>query len=709
MTFFLHTIEMKIDRVGGGSMEAVTKTDRKWKMLRFIIFSLLLAAAAICSGLLALIIYAKVLGPPPLAVPKSTLYYADDGTVIGESSKGGKRYWVKLDDVSPFAVDAVLAIEDKTFYSHYGFDARRIGGAVLANVKAMKKVQGASTITQQYARNLFLTMDKTWKRKIAEAFYTVRLEMAYSKREIMEGYINTISYGHGAFGIEAASEYYFGKRAAELSLAEASMLAGIPKGPGIYSPLVSYDKAKKRQLVILQEMLEDGFITKQEKEQAASEKLRFTGTFPKQDDAMAPYFLDAVRKQLRGKAGLDERTIELGGLKVYTTLNVKHQSIAEEVIREAIPDSSDIQAGFAAADPATGHVTALVGGRDYEKSPFNRAVQAVRQPGSTIKPLLYYAALERGFTPVTMMRSEKTDFKLEDGRTVYSPHNFNNVYAGSEVTMAQALAVSDNIYAVKTHLFLGEKTLAETAKRFGITTKMEPVPSLALGSSGVKVVELVNAYGMLANGGKRIEPVYITRVEDVSGNILYEEKSRFEQVLDPDLTFVMSSMMTGMFDSKLSGYASVTGASIAGQMSRMYAGKSGSTQSDSWMAGFTPALSAGVWTGYDKGKEITLTADKLYAKNIWIRFMERALEDTQAGKKNFKPTKGVTAIPIDPQTGKMATYACPVFRLMYFAKGTEPEDYCLDHMDPGQTGTPQLPPRHSEKRKNQWFHRIFGR
>lgn len=660
-------------------METVTRT-RTWKWIRFFTFTVGLAAAAVGMIIFSIFLYAKILGPPPLAIPQSTLYYAADGTIIGESNSGEKRFWVSLDHIAPAAIEAVIAIEDRTFYDHHGFDLKRIGGAVIANMKAMRKVQGASTITQQYGRNLFLTMDKTWTRKISEAFYAIRLEINYDKNEILEGYLNTINYGHGAYGIEAASQYYYGKSAKDLSLAESTMLTGIPKGPGIYSPLISFEKAKKRQLLILNAMQENGVISDEEAKAAAEEELVFTGKHPHHKAETAPYFYDMVKKELLRTAGLNERQIALGGLKVFTSLDPIQQEIAEKVITETIPESSEIQIGFAAMDPKTGFVSALVGGRDYDESSFNRAVQAVRQPGSAIKPLLYYAALERGFTPSTVMRSEPTTFSFDNGRSKYTPHNFNSRYPNGEITMAQALAVSDNVYAVKTHLFLGQDVLADTVKKFGITTEMAEVPSLALGTSGVKVVELLNAYSMMANGGKKIEPLFIERVEDYRGKVIYEAKLKSERVLQPEHAFVMSEMMIGMFDPKLNGYATVTGASIAGQMSREYAGKSGSTKSDSWMAGFTPGLAAVVWTGYDKGKEITLTADQLYAKNIWIRFMERAIDRDTEEKHVFKPPAGVVAVPIDPVNGKIATELCPVFRLTYFVKGTEPGDICTDHL-----------------------------
>lgn len=671
------------------------------KYLRALIFISLIGFALMLIVFLGILGYAKILGAPPLAVPQSTLFFANDETLIGESNSGQKRYWVPLEDISPELINATVSVEDKNFYDHNGFDFKRIAGAVVADIKAFAKVQGASTITQQYARNLFLEHDKTWKRKVLEAFYTIRIEMNYSKKEILEGYLNTIYYGSGAYGVQAASQFYFGKNASELTLAEASMLAGIPKGPGYYSPLESMENAKRRQSIILNTMVENGYIKKDLAAKAKAEPITITGEHPHDKVEAAPYFQDAVKNALKNQLHLDERTISLGGLKVYTTLDRKQQEIAEEKVQKYVASGSEIQIGFVAMDPKTGYVKAMIGGRDYEKSPFNRAVQAVRQPGSTIKPLLYYAALGQGFTPSSTMRSELTTFQFDDGRGAYTPHNFNNKYADGEITLAQALAVSDNIYAVKTHLFMGEDTLINTVKKFGISTDMANVPSLALGTSGVRVIEMANAYSLFANGGKKVNPVLITKVEDYNGDVIFEHKNEDKKVLDPAKAYVMTQMMTGMFDPKLNGYAKVTGNSLVDEITRPYAGKSGSTETDSWMVGFTPQLVTAVWAGHDVGKPITLTAEKSYAKNIWAQFMEEALK----GKPviGFKPPKeGVIGVYVNPENGKRATKDCPVRRFTYFVKGTEPTEYCTEHLS-----HKEKPAKKQQETKDPWYKRII--
>jgi membrane peptidoglycan carboxypeptidase len=300
------------------------------------------------------------------------------------------------------------------------------------------------------------------------------------------------------------------------------------------------------------------------------------------------------------------------------------------------------------------------------------------------------------------MRSEYTTFHLDDGSSDYTPHNFNNKYADGEITMAQALAVSDNIFAVKTHLFLGEETLVDTARKFGISTPLSKVPSLALGTSGVRVIEMANAYSMFANGGIKVDPTLITKVEDYSGKVIYEKQHETERVLDPAKAFVMTSMMTGIFDPKLNGYTTVTGNSLVKELTRPYAGKSGSTDTDSWMIGYTPQLVTAVWSGYDKGTPIDLSAEKSYAKQIWAQFMEEALKGKTV--KKFNPPKdGVVGVYVDPANGKLATKDCPVKRMTYFLAGTEPTEYSTEHLRNDQA----LPVKQQPDQKKPWYKRIL--
>ncbi|MFS0863026.1 transglycosylase domain-containing protein [Fredinandcohnia sp. 179-A 10B2 NHS] len=674
------------------------------KIIRAILIISLIFIGLATVGLLGVLSYAKTQGAPPLAVPLSTLIYADDGSLIGEERHQGEtRYWVSLEDMSQPIIDATISIEDRNFFNHHGFDYKRIGGAILADIKAMAKVQGASTITQQYARNLFLEHEKTWNRKLTEAFYTIRLELNYSKDEILEGYLNTIYYGHGVYGIEAAANHYFGKRASELTLAEASMLAGIPKGPSHYSPLVNEEKAKQRQKVVLASMVETGLLSKKKATTVAEEELSFTTNANIGREDIAPYFQDIVKKELNSKLKLDERTIETGGLRVYTTLDPELQKLAEEKVEATVNKNSDIQLGFVAMNPKNGEVKALLGGRNYEESPFNRATQAERQPGSTFKPFLYYAALEKGYTPSTQIRSEVTTFSFDEDRSTYTPKNYKNYYANDTITLAQALALSDNVYAVKTHLFLGEDTLIKMAKKVGISSELDKVPSLALGTSGVKLLDMVNAYSTIGNGGQLRKPIFITRVENYKGEVIYENNQKPKQVLDPDLAFVTTHLMMGMFDKKLDDYTAVTGSSITNKLTRFYAGKSGTTPTDSWMIGFSPDLVAGVWTGYDKNQTLDLVAERQYSKNIWAHFMEEAHKDKPPIP--FKPPEGVVGVYVNPDSGLLATKDCPVSRLTFYKKGTEPTEFCTKHSD-GEIPVEKKKEKDEEEDKG-FFRKIF--
>ncbi|WP_420837825.1 transglycosylase domain-containing protein [Bacillus mesophilus] len=627
-------------------------------------------------GMLGILLYAKIEGPPPLAVPQSTIYYGADGTVIGESHQGQTRYWVPLEEISPHLVNATISIEDKRFYDHQGFDYFRIAGAAIADIKAMAKVQGASTISQQYARNLFLEHDKTWKRKITEALYTLRLEMNYTKTQIIEGYLNTIYYGHGAYGIEAAANFYFNKHAKDLSLSEATMLAGIPKGPSHYSPIEHLENAKSRQKVIVDSMVENNLLNEGQAKEIVDEPLSFYGKFDIKNQDIAPYFQDAVKEVIRSITGITDRTIQMGGLKVYTTVDPELQAIAESKMENIISPDSEIQAAVIVQHPSTGEVKALIGGRNYTESQFNRAIQAKRQPGSSFKPFLYYTAIEQGFTPSTTLKSEYTTFQY--GKGTYSPSNYNGYYANDNITLSQAIALSDNVFAVKTHLSLGKQALVDTSKRLGISGNLPEVPSLALGTSTVRMSDMVNAYGILANGGKKIEPTFIRRIENHHGEVIYQSKRHTEQVLDRDAAFVTTHMMTGMFDEKLNDYTKVTGRTISDQLTRIYAGKSGTTSTDSWMIGYSPKLVTGVWVGYDRDFTLDLAAEKTYAKEIWASIMEEALKDEPVHA--FKPPSGVVGVYVNPDNGMLATETCPVVRLTYYVKGSEPTEYCQDHL-----------------------------
>lgn len=664
--------------------------------LSIVTFSILLGT--ILSTAIALVIYLNGAKSPDLEVSQTSLVFSDDGTKIDEFSSGETRYWIDIDQISPYFIDAIIATEDHSFFEHHGFDFKRIIGAILADVKSGSVVQGASTISQQYAKNLYLSSEKTLSRKLKEALYTLRIEASYSKKEILEGYVNTIYFGHGMYGIEAASQHFFGKPAGELTLAESAMLAGVPKGPTIYSPFNSSEDAVNRQHVVLSEMLKENKITSKEMETARTTKLKFNHSSDQEQNPVAPYFVSEIKRRLPALLGDNADLIEHGGLRIYTTLDLESQRSLENAVRDAIPIDSAIQVAAISTEPKSGNVKALVGGRDYSVSTFNRATQSERQPGSTFKPFLYYAALEHGFTPSTLIKSEPTTFTYDNSKKSYSPHNFNDEYADKEITIAQALALSDNIIAVKTHLFLGLDTLVDVAKDFGISSNLSAVPALALGSSPVIPLEMTNAYNIFANGGKRVSPTFITKITDYSGRVLYEWKGNSRQILDEQNTFVMSKMMEGIFNTDLNGYASVTGASLSDKISHDYAAKSGSTETDNWMIGFTPELTTGVWVGYDNNLKITNWKEQRLAKDIWFNAMERELKAVPVSTAAIP--KGVVGVHIDPETGLLANDECQTKVMTYFAKGTEPTKYCTAHK--------HVKARTKKAAKTEPKHRLFN-
>lgn len=362
-------------------------------------------------------------------------------------------------------------------------------------------------------------------------------------------------------------------------------------------------------------------------------------------------------------------------------------------------DDSDIEIGAVSLHPKTGAILALIGGRQYNKSSYNRATEAKRMVGSTFKPFLYYTALENGYTPSTMLKSEPTTFTMTDGN-VYEPKNYNSYYAYKPISLAQAIALSDNIYAVKTNIYVKPEKVIETTRKFGITSHLPNVPSLALGSASITVNEMVTAYGIIANGGKEIESYTINKIINQQGKVMYVRPNKEpSQVLDETKLFVLTHLMTGMFDKKLNGYMQVTGATLIPKLSHSYAGKSGTTDYDSWMIGFSPKIVTGIWTGYDDNQAIQKVAEKNIAKEVWAQFMEVA--HSPEDRIDFQVPPNVVKANIDPETGKLANPHCPVSRITYFEKGTVPTEKCQVHM--------------SEHRKQQMernkgdslFHKIF--
>jgi 1A family penicillin-binding protein len=652
---------------------------RKSQKIRSVIWYLLVSVSALCTILLALRIYAQVLGPPSLAVSKATVFLDRNSHSIGDRFAEQRRYWVELDDMSPFISEAILAVEDQEFYEHQGFDYTRIASALLKDVKAMKKVEGASTITQQYARNLYLTHDKTWTRKAKEALYAYRMEVFYEKDELLEGYLNTVYFGHGMYGVEAASRFYFGKPSKDLTLAQSALLISIPKGPSIYSPLINEENAYDRQNTVLGLMESQKMVTTEAVKRAREEKIVLKNEEWKATKSVAPYFLDEAWNEAERILKSKGRAIAEGGWTIETTLVTQHQKVAEEVIAEWMPNDS-LEVGFVSMEPETGYVTALVGGRSYSESPFNRVTQAKRQPGSTIKPLLYAAALEEGFSPLTFLESERTIFTYDDGRSEYIPKNVNGEFANHPISLAQALAISDNIYAVKTLEKVGYKPFLSILERLGVKTSVQNTPAMALGTSEVTLKDLTGAFNKIAGGGIDRKIKTVLSIKDSKGEVVFEadpnERKDDDRVMSKDDAFILTHLMTGMFDPVFNDYAPATGLSIRGKQTRPYAAKSGTTNSDQVLIGYTPTLTTGVWNGYDEGRALQLAEDKQATKNIWIDFMEKAHQGVSA--EPFLPTKGVNGVIVDIETGGLAVSECTKQRLVYVKRVDIPKRLCTD-------------------------------
>ena len=673
------------------------KLIKKILKTNIIIFSILILSY------LSLYIYGHFTKKLPVTLANKYYFYDINNNLYN----GNNDNWVKLDQISENLINATIAAEDKHFYNHIGFDYLRIGKALINNIKNKKTVEGASTITQQYAKNLFLDFGKTWTRKIQEAWITIKLESQYKKDEILEGYLNTINYG-GVFGIENASLYYFNKHASELTLAEATILAGIPKSPSNYSPIENEENAKKRQNTILNNMVKNKYITEKQKEEAKKQTLEYVGennsdkitslmyyqdavnidkvesigiekakTEAKNADLIL-YVLDATKEiddedkklidELKNIKTIPQSFLDTKGLKIYTTLNQEYQKILEEKIKENLKDNNEIQVSSIIMEPTTGKILALIGGRDYKTSQYNRATQAKRQVGSTIKPFLYYAALENGFTSSTTFTSEKTIFSFENDKT-YSPKNYNDKYPNKPISMAAAISYSDNIYAVKTHLFLGEETLVNIAHRIGINEQLEPIPSLALGTKELTLEEMMEAYGTLASGGYKNEPYLIEKIEDENGNILYEHKTNKEQVLNESQTFIINELLTSTYQTDFIDYNYPTLISLAGKLSKKYAIKTGTTDTDRLIFGYNKDLLIGVWNGYDDNRE-SPAEDNQISKNIWYETIEECLKDKDDSW--YEIPNNVVGVLVDPISGELPDKNTKHKRMFYYIKGTEP-------------------------------------
>lgn len=599
--------------------------------------------ASLAGILLSLYVIAYCMGEPDLNKDRYLKLYDDNQEIYYQSINDYTGHYVTLNNVSNYFKESIVAIEDQRFYDHRGFDPIGIMRALKVNFTNQEKSQGASTITQQYARLLYLTNEKSWSRKIKEAFLTMQLETHLSKDEILEGYINNVYFGHGIYGIENAAHYYYNKSAKNLDLNESSMLAGVINGPTYFSPLNDVSAARKRQSIVLNALIDSKKITASQKQQVLDSDLNLAKSHQVDENLSNNYYKDTVINELE-QLGYYNNTYLNQGLNVYTTLNQDYQKVVEKSASEYTKDSK-VETSSIVVEPYTSKVLAIIGGKDYATSQFNRATQANRQIGSTIKPLLYYSALENGFTPATTFLCEPTAFKLDDN-TTYSPSNYNDKYAYKDITLAQAIAVSDNIYAIKTHLFLGTDNLASLIRKFGIKD-VKSNASLALGTLNTNIYNLANMYNCIASEGK-YNPLYtIEKITNNEGKVLYQHIEENKQLLQQDSCLALSQLLTSTFDSTFNTYLQATMSSY--QLDNINACKTGSTDVDNLAVGYNPQVLVASWVGFDDNSKMENTNDKTVAKKTVFDVLNYTNETKEVTW--YQPTNDLQQIAINPLTG----------------------------------------------------------
>jgi 1A family penicillin-binding protein len=619
---------------------------------------------------------------------QGTKIYDDNDEAITELHVE-RRILVPLAQIPQSLRDAILATEDRRFYSHWGIDPIGVARAILQNYRRGRIVEGGSTITQQLTKVLFLTPDKSLERKLKEAVLALELERRYSKDRILEMYLNQVYFGQGSYGVEAAARTYFGKSVSELTVRESALIAGLPRAPTNYSPFDRPEAAKRRREVVLRRLVDFGSIKDEEAKRLAKTDLGLIP--PERRRTTGQYYIDYVQQTLEAKYGPD--LVLKGGLNVYTTLNPTMQLAAEQSLREGLKALQGRTAPAAAGagarpespegavvtvEPQTGYVKAMVGGSDFFRSEFNRAVQAKRQPGSAFKPFIYIAALEAGFTPASQIEDSPVSFAVGGKKgEVWKPENYDRKFRGS-TTLQQALEESVNVVTVKLQERIGLAKTIQVARRLGITSPLDVNLSLALGTSDVSLLEMTSAYGALANQGTWMPPVTIRYVTDAQGKLLEEHVPEGREALAPETAYVITQMLRGVVERG-------TGQAAKG-IGRPVAAKTGTTNdySNAWFVGFTPRLATGVWVGYDRprslGKDET---GSRVAVPIWVTYMGKVLGDSP--KEDFPVPDHVVSMLVDEDPSGECLRPVP----MAFVKGTESGMACNGV---GQPRVQALPP-----------------
>jgi len=615
--------------------------------------------------------------------PVVTTVYSDDNRKIAEFYKE-RRIVTPLTDMPGMLIDAFISAEDSRFFKHKGIDVLSILRAFFKNVGAGTIVQGGSTITQQVTRSFFLTPEKSYIRKMKEAILAYRIDRRFTKEEILFLYLNQIYLGHGAYGVQAAAENYFAKSVKELNLAECAMLAGLPQAPSRYSPFKHPRSAKERQQYVLNRMVEEGYITEAQAIAAFNTPLHIQ---PRRNWYLeeVPFYTEHVRRYVEQTYGQDVLFHE--GLKIYTTANIEMTKIACEEMEKGVHALEErqgfqgplrnldgdqmeqrpiVQGALLCIEANTGNVKAMVGGRNFKDSQYNRAMQSRRQPGSAFKPVIYAAALDKGYTPATIIVDSPIVFQGHEKNAVWKPKNYNGTFLGPTL-LRDALAHSRNIVTIKILRDIGIDYAIEYARKLGITSDLVHNLSLALGSSEVSLFELVRAYSVFANQGALIEPVFIKKIVDRSGRVLEEARPTQKSVIDSSTAFVMTSLLEGVVK-----YG--TGRRVSA-LNRPVAGKTGTTNDlhDAWFVGYTPEYITGVWVGFDEESSLgnSETGAKA-ASPIWLGFMQRVLEGKPAHV--FRVPEGVVFARIDSQTGLLPGTESKETVFECFKEGTVPSE-----------------------------------
>ena len=601
-----------------------------------------------------------------------TRIYSADKVLLAELFLE-KREPVPLEKIPRLLTAALVATEDRKFYKHSGVDLKGIARAIFKDIKAGEFVEGASTITQQLSKTLFLTPRKTLVRKLKEAILAFQLERRYTKDEILELYLNQVYFGSGAYGVESAAKIFFGKSAKDLTLAECALVAGMPKSPSRYSPLVNPDLALTRRNTVLQQMRDTGIISDADYQQAVKEALHTNGR--KFNLSKAPYFVEYIKETLEDEIG--STRLYKGGLSVFTTLNYRLQLAAENAVNDGLSAlsqrmrmrkgqiaESDPQAALISLDLASGGILAMVGGKDFSASRFNRATMALRQPGSAFKPFIYAYAIEQGFAQDSIILDAPVVYKGGQNGEDWKPENFSSGFKG-EMTLRHALAISQNIPAVRLLQSLGPNSVAQFAHQLGIKSYLASNLSLALGTSEVTLLDLTSAYSVFPNRGEKIKPLGVLEVVDRNGRVIWRDKPQRRLVMSRAGAAIVTNMLEAVVKEGTGRQAQILGRAVAG--------KTGTTDDyrDAMFIGFSPSTIAGVWVGQDLGGSLgdKETGAKA-ALPIWIDFMTAALQNES--HQYFDIPDDVRQIRMDPITGLAQLDNSKPSVVALFKKGTEP-------------------------------------